>query len=846
MDQPSQSSEPQVRIAAGNGRKRPRIGVFVDWIADGYTDPIVDEIITAAREQDIDILCFVGGLEAADYPVVRSNKPLKHASRENIDAVLVVSLRNSITAAQTAEIFKRFEPLPIASVAVHWQEYPRVVVDNETGVRAGVRHLIRTHKCRRIACIRGPEVSAEAQARYRAYREVLAEHDIEHDPALEATGYFYAPHGADAVRLWIDERKVQFDAIVAANDGMAMGAQDELDRRGIRVPEEVALFGFDDIEAARHRRPPLTTVRQPSREHARRTFEVVLAQLKGQVVAPVTSVSSQLVIRRSCGCIAFSGTLSSFPPPVSAEATDEPLELWTKKAAAALSGFGRAAGTFNDALGWALLCVISSGDRLPFLREFEVLLDHAANRHIDVLGAFKPLSDLRRRAQRRLGDSPESDRVDTLLNDASTLVAEVAARAQAAQRYRNEALFDELVRTNESLLSATDLSGLRDALVPHLNRFGIDSCYICTTEDTSELTSTARLQVACTTGGLFSIPAEGHEFPVQEILPWHLLETEKQSAWLVMPLTRYQVVAGYVVIERGTPEGFVYDGLVNQLGSAYLRTKLLKLIVQEVQKRELAERERLEKEMQIATNIQMGILPKNMQVDGLHISAMMVPATEVGGDYYDVIPVDQGCWIGIGDVAGHGLTTGLVMMMLQSAIGSLIRNNPAASPKDILPAVNDLLYDNIRRRMGQDEHVTLTLIRHDKQGHLTFAGAHEDILICRVDDGSIECLHTPGVWTAAIGDISQVNDESHCELLEGDIMLLYTDGITEAMNRDNEMFGVDRLADALSRHRRKSIEAIRDAIMSEARDWMSRQDDDMTLLIAQQCRDALRVSIALK
>jgi serine phosphatase RsbU (regulator of sigma subunit)/DNA-binding LacI/PurR family transcriptional regulator len=846
MDLQPEQLEPPETIARAPGRKRPRIGVFVDWLADGYTDPILDEIVGAAREQDIDIICFVGGLEAPDYPNVRSNKPLKYASRDCIDAVLVVSLGNALTAPQTAEFFERFEPLPIASVAVHWEKYPRVVVDNETGVRAGVRHLIRVHKCRRIACIRGPTVSAEAEARYRAYRKTLAEHDIDHDPALEATGYFHNPHGADAVRLWLDERKVSFDAIVSANDGMVIGAMRELVRRGIRVPEDVALFGFDDTEIARHVRPPLTTVRQPSREHARKTFEVVLTQMKGQIVPLVTSVSSQLVIRRSCGCITVSGRVSSFPPQSAGEINLLPIEPWTEKLVAPLSVFAGTAGTFDDALSQALGYAISSGDRIPFLRQFELLLDHAASRYIDVLGAFQPLSDLHRAVQRRLGDSIEAERVEGLLNDTFTLVAEVASRAQGAQRYRSEELFEHLTRTNEAFLSVSDLPGLGETLVSRLPNFEIKGCFICTTEDVFTDTPMARLRMACTAGSNQSLPEEGLEFPVRDILPKQLLESDSQTTWLIMPLIRHQIIAGYTVIERGVSEGFVYDGLVNQLGAAYLRIQLFNQFVQEVQKRELAERERLEKELQIATNIQMGILPKNMQVDGLTIAALMIPATEVGGDYYDVIPTDRGCWIGIGDVAGHGLPTGLVMMMLQSAIGSLVRQTPDCSPKEILPAVNSLLYDNIRRRMGQDEHVTLTLIRHEKDGRLTFAGAHEDILICRYDDGRVECLHTPGVWTAAVRDISEINDESTCELSEGDILLLYTDGITEAMNQNQEMFGVERLSDAFARHRHKTIESIRDAILAEVNAWMVRQDDDMTLLIAQQCRDSIRISVGPK
>jgi hypothetical protein len=370
--------------------------------------------------------------------------------------------------------------------------------------------LIRHHKCRRIACIRGPEVSAEAEARYRSYRETLAEHDIEYDPALEATGYFYNPHGTDAVRLWLDERKVQFDAIVAANDGMAIAAMRELIRRGIRVPEDVAIFGFDDTENAKHVRPPLTTVRQPCREHARRAFEVVLAQMKGQLVPPITSVSSQLIIRRSCGCIAVSGTGSSFPPQPSTESRELSNESWTKKLVAPLSVFAGTPGKFDDELSQAFNFVLTIGDRIPFLRQFELLLDHAANRHIDVLGAFHPLGDLHRTVLRRLGDSIESERVDALLNDTFTLVAEVAARAQATQRYRNEELFEHLVRTNEAFLSVSDLPGLGEALVSRLPNFGIKSCFICTTEDVSQDSPIAHLRMACRGGSSQSQIGRAH------------------------------------------------------------------------------------------------------------------------------------------------------------------------------------------------------------------------------------------------------------------------------------------------------------------------------------------------
>src|SRR6185312_8425348 len=134
-------------------------------------------------------------------------------------------------------------------------------------------------------------------------------------------------------------------------------------------------------------------------------------------------------------------------------------------------------------------------------------------------------------------------------------------------------------------------------------------------------------------------------------------------------------------------------------------------------------RERLEKEMEIAARIQTSILPRALAVPGLEIAASMRTASEVGGDYYDVVGTADGCWLGIGDVAGHGLGTGLVMLMMQSGFGALARKMPDAGPRDLVLALNAMLVDNVRDRLRQREHATLTLLRYRQDGTLTYAGA---------------------------------------------------------------------------------------------------------------------------
>jgi sigma-B regulation protein RsbU (phosphoserine phosphatase) len=194
----------------------------------------------------------------------------------------------------------------------------------------------------------------------------------------------------------------------------------------------------------------------------------------------------------------------------------------------------------------------------------------------------------------------------------------------------------------------------------------------------------------------------------------------------------------------------------------------------------LATNERLEREreMEIARRIQTCILPGAVDVRGLELAASMVPATEVGGDYYDVVPDEYGAWIAIGDVAGHGVQAGVVMMM-QSAVAALCPEGNDRSPSKIVRRLNQVLHQNIRERMQQDEHVTFTLFYFGRDGTLRFAGAHEDILLLRRDRQRCELVPTQGTWLGVVEDVDGIIEDQNLLLERGDLVVLYTDGITE-------------------------------------------------------------------
>lgn len=248
----------------------------------------------------------------------------------------------------------------------------------------------------------------------------------------------------------------------------------------------------------------------------------------------------------------------------------------------------------------------------------------------------------------------------------------------------------------------------------------------------------------------------------------------------------------------------------------------------------VAERERMLKmELQVAADLQLSILPKNVEVAGLETAAMMKPATEVGGDYYDIIPTPDGCWIGIGDVSGHGLGAGVIMLMIQSAVAALVSANPDVSPVQVECVVNRVLYENIRERMGRRDHATLSLLRYTHDGRVRFAGAHEDIVVYRAATGLIETFDTPGTWVGARKSVDVATVESELRLEADDVLVLYTDGVTEAM-RNREQLGFERLVETVRESASGTAHDVRDAIVALVAEWTAYPADDVSVVVIKQ------------
>jgi sigma-B regulation protein RsbU (phosphoserine phosphatase) len=246
---------------------------------------------------------------------------------------------------------------------------------------------------------------------------------------------------------------------------------------------------------------------------------------------------------------------------------------------------------------------------------------------------------------------------------------------------------------------------------------------------------------------------------------------------------------------------------------------------------------RLSAELDVAKRLQLMVLPGREELAGirdLDIACHMSPADEVGGDYFDCFQSNGSVKFGIGDVTGHGLSAGVIMLMAQTAIKTVALMGEL-DMKRFLALVNKVLYSNIVR-ISEDRSMTLSLIDY-RDRTFTVTGQHESLIVCR-RDGRIELMDTAdlGLFLGFEPDISRFVGETRLRLEPGDTLVLYTDGVTEAVNEKNQPFGIRRLCQAVALHHDRPAATIleRVAALLKAFIGSSKVHDDFSLMVIKQ------------
>lgn|SRR5574341_81329 len=279
---------PQLAARQLASRKTHMLGLVLDEISGDFFSPMLRGIETGARQAGYDLLIAT---TRAGSSVIGAH---------NADGVLVFD--ESLTEAELRRLHRDGFPVvllyrsPPAGLNI-----PYVAFENKDGARQMTDHLIEHCGHRQIAFLCGPEGNEDSRWREKGYRESLQAHGIPVDPALIRVGEFDDQAAYAAVQKMLAEG-IRIDAIFAGDDESAMGAILALREAGWRVPQDVAVVGFDDIPAARHLTPPLTTVRAPIERTGLEAINQLINLIEQGSAEPLILLPTELVIRQSCGC----------------------------------------------------------------------------------------------------------------------------------------------------------------------------------------------------------------------------------------------------------------------------------------------------------------------------------------------------------------------------------------------------------------------------------------------------------------------------------------------------------------------------------------------------------------
>lgn len=602
-------------------KRHPLIGLFLEDVPIAYQAGLFFGAADAARQRGASMICIPGQVsEKVPTGPAGSTSPLfYHVSPADVDGLIISgTLGTYVSPEEFMSVYSRYLPKPVVSIDQALGDMPAVFVDKESGFRDLMRHLLHEHRFKRIAFIRGPVDNPGAELRFRVFLDTLTEYGLAADPKRVAQGDWSRRSGERAVSVMLDKWRIEFEAVVAANDEMALGALAGLAARGLRVPYDIAVTGFGDIEECSFVSPPLTTVRQPLYNIGSQAADMVLDLIAGKAVSRRVFLASAMILRQSCGC-PFGANLQkiherhAIPEKHRTEGSFRAAKerIVTEMAAAVTEASPQDhLATFRKELAARLFKAFFVDTKGKLSNVFLQVLDEALQATLEkgenVLAWHDALWALRSSARTILSPA-EALVAEDLLQRGTTMIAESARRAQGFAKLREESLMSIISAIAHTLLTTFDPGRLLDETARGLWELGIPRGHVVLCEEiAASLIGPSALErprppglvlvLSFEGGRTETYPPHGLSFPAQQLFPPGLLRFEQPFSMIAVPLSAGDDLLGFLLLEAGFMQLHLFAILSEQISAALNASILVKKVHDQTSDLALANR-RLESEV---------------------------------------------------------------------------------------------------------------------------------------------------------------------------------------------------------------------------------------------------------
>lgn len=572
-------------------KKRLCIGVLVDWLEEEYQLNLVSGVESYLKSIDADMICLEGGgLRSGRGYEDKKNYIYQLISRENVDGLIILAsaIGHYVSLEEMYEFCESFAPIPVLNIGMNHPKIPSIMLDY-SGFEGLIDHLLEIHFYKKFAFISGPATASGSIERLKIFRRALEKHNVEFNEELLIYGNYTTESGILAIKELLDKHKGRFEAVVSANDHMALGALEELQRQKVKVPEEIAMIGFDNIELSQFCVPPMTTVSQSTYQQGQLAAELLSKKIKGKSIKINNKLSIEPVFRESCGCLpgAYFDSKEQFNelemsrPSTTLHSNRKKVYrriLSALKKKSEVNPCERMEEAIKKLLSSFLLYMEDSSST-DYKKNWNCLISESQNPICTAMAWQNVLSEFRIQVLPYLGSMESMLKAENIWHQIRLLISEKMLIKEKYQQYLSTLETQALNWLRDELLVTMTEDELMSQLATRLPMTGISCCFIALQDQEISLSKEeVRLILAFNEKGRIQIPEMGQAFTARDLYPRDMLSDQFRRSLLVTPVSYSDEHNGYMVLDMAVQDDKLYGALRRLVSSTLLGVKLMKTV----------------------------------------------------------------------------------------------------------------------------------------------------------------------------------------------------------------------------------------------------------------------------